>query len=51
MIVLRDYDGRVIRLTDERLAHIAEHPEMGGQEERIAETLLAPDKGTCVWPR
>ena len=42
MIVLRDFHGREIRLTDERLAHILEHPEMQGQEQRIAETLLTP---------
>ncbi len=42
MIVLRDLHGREIRLTDERLAHILEHPEMQGQEQRIAETLLTP---------
>jgi len=42
MIVLRDLHGREIRLTDERLAHIMEHPEMQGQEQRIAETLLTP---------
>ncbi|MBI1923216.1 hypothetical protein HYR99_03090 [Candidatus Poribacteria bacterium] len=43
MIMLRDFHGRDIRLTDERLAHILEHPEMQGQEQRIAETLLTPD--------
>jgi hypothetical protein len=42
MIVFRDFRGRDIRLTDERLAHILEHPEMRGQEQRIAETLLTP---------
>lgn len=42
MIVLRDLHGREIRLTNERLAHILEHPEMQGQEQRIAETLLTP---------
>lgn len=43
MITLADFDGRTIRLTDERLAHILGHPEMQGQEQRIAETLLMPD--------
>lgn len=43
MITLRDFNDRAIRLTDERLAHILEHSEMQGQEQRIAETLLAPD--------
>lgn len=43
MTTLRDFDGRAVRLTDERLAHILEHSEMQGQEQRIAETLLTPD--------
>ena len=42
MIVLSDHSGRAVRLTDERLAHILEHSEMQGQEQRIAETLLTP---------
>jgi len=41
--VLTDFQGRGIRLTDERLAHIYEHPEMIGQDHRIEETLSAPD--------
>ncbi|MGH8767694.1 MAG: hypothetical protein ACREVT_05860 [Burkholderiales bacterium] len=44
MKILRDYEGRAIRLTDERLAHILEHPEMQAMEGRIAETLLHPEK-------
>ncbi len=43
MQVLKDRDGREIRLTDERLNHILEHPELQGQESRIAETLHNPD--------
>jgi hypothetical protein len=42
---MREYtghDGRRIRLTDERLAHILEHPEMVDMEPRIAETLTNP---------
>ncbi len=39
MRVFRDYQGLAIRLTEERLAHILEHPEMAGMEEAIAETL------------
>ena len=39
-----DYQGRRIRLTEERLAHILEHPEMHGMEPRIAETLLRPER-------
>ena len=30
MRVIHDYQGVPIRLTDERLAHILEHPEMVG---------------------
>lgn len=40
---LNDYTGRAIRLTEERWAHILEHPEMAGQRERVVETLAAPD--------
>lgn len=39
-----DREGRTIRLTDERLAHILEPPEMQGMEDRISETLLRPDR-------
>lgn len=44
MKLLKDYEGRAIRLTDERLAHILEHPEMQGMEGRIEETLLHPER-------
>lgn len=40
--VLTDPQGHAIRLTDERLAHILERPEMQGQEKRIAETIARP---------
>ena len=30
-------------LTDERRAHLREHPEMRKQEDKIIETLLEPD--------
>ncbi len=40
---LKDRNGREIRLTDERLTHILEHPEMRNQEPRITETLFTPD--------
>ena len=39
---LADYEGRSIRLTDERLAHILLHPEMVGTEDALAETLAHP---------
>jgi hypothetical protein len=42
--ILTDYEGRAVRLTDERLAHILEHPEMAGMEGRIEETLAAPER-------
>lgn len=38
-----DYSERTVRLTDERLLHIREHPEMVGQERRIREVLQKPD--------
>ena len=41
--VLKDHEGRSVRLTDERLAHLLEHPEMQGLEAEIARTLLEPD--------
>ena len=44
MQILIDYEGRAIRLTDERLEHILEHPEMHGMEQRIAETVRSPQK-------
>jgi len=40
--VLHDHEGRAIRLTSERLAHIVEHPEMLGMEDRLGETLATP---------
>src|SRR5690242_16910218 len=42
MRVLREYQGTVVRLTEERLAHILEHPEMRGSEGLVEETLLHP---------
>ena len=44
MRVLRDYQGLAIRLTDERLAHILEHPEMADLERAIEETLAYPER-------
>jgi hypothetical protein len=41
MRILRDFQGLPIRLTDERLAHILEHPEMVAMESAI-------EWGTCV---
>lgn len=42
MKMLQDYRGRAVRLTDERLRHILEHPEMAGLEVALAETLRSP---------
>jgi len=42
MKILRDHEGLAIRLTDERLAHILEHPEMKNMANAIEETLLHP---------
>ena len=44
MKVLHDFQGLAIRLTDERLAHILEHPEMAPMEPAIQETLLHPER-------
>jgi len=40
---LRDVWGNRVRLTEERRAHLLEHPEMRGQEDKLAETLFEPD--------
>ena len=42
MAVLTDYAGCKIRLTEERWAHISEHPEMAGMRPALEETLQAP---------
>ena len=42
MSFLCDFQGLEIRLTDERLAHILDHPEMAGMEAAIEETLRQP---------
>ncbi len=40
---LSDVWGNSVSLTDERRAHILEHPEMRGQKDKLAEILLEPD--------
>jgi len=40
---LVDHEGRPIRLSNERLAHILEHPEMQGLQAEIATTLRKPE--------
>ena len=42
MKTLIDFQGRPVRLTDERRQHILEHPEMAGMESALAETLRDP---------
>jgi hypothetical protein len=42
MKILVDYQGRPVRLTDERRQHILEHPEMAGMESALVETLRDP---------
>jgi hypothetical protein len=42
MKVLQDYQGRPVRLTEERLAHILEHPEMAHLEAAVIETVEHP---------
>ena len=42
-LVLEDYQGRPIRLTAERRAHILDHPEMSDQFDRIRATLAQPE--------
>ena len=44
MKVLYDFQGLAIRLADERLSHILEHPEMAEMEAAIAEALLHPER-------
>ncbi|MBI4454926.1 MAG: hypothetical protein HY644_03400 [Acidobacteria bacterium] len=44
MKILYDYAGLSVRLSDERLAHILEHPEMTGMEHAIEETLRDPEQ-------
>lgn len=44
MKLLRDFQGLAIRLTDERRAHILDHPEMAPMEAAIEETLLHPER-------
>jgi hypothetical protein len=42
-VELKDVWTNSILLTDERKSHLLEHPEMSGQEDKLAETLLEPD--------
>ena len=44
MKILKDYQGRLIRLTEERLKHILEHPEMKEMASEISTALRSPEK-------
>ena len=44
MRILRDFRNRSVRLTQERLAHVLEHPEMEGMAEAIARVLAMPER-------
>jgi hypothetical protein len=41
--VFRDYEGRAVRLTDERHRHMLEHPEMAAVDAEIGHALAGPD--------
>jgi hypothetical protein len=43
MDLLTDFEGRSIRLSDERWQHICQHPEMAGMRQPIEETLKWPE--------
>jgi hypothetical protein len=42
MKIFRDYQGRDVRLSDERLIHILEHPEMANLGQALEETIRNP---------
>lgn len=42
MWILRDHEGRKVRLTRERLEHVLEHPEMEGLEPAIRSAVRFP---------
>jgi len=44
MRTLNDCFGNTVRLTDERLGHILQHPEMHGFESAIENALNGPDQ-------
>jgi len=47
MRTLRDCFGNKVRLTDERRAHILEHPEMKGMAAEIERVLIQPQLVRC----
>jgi phage-Barnase-EndoU-ColicinE5/D-RelE like nuclease2 len=44
MRILTDYQGRRIRLTDERMEHIFQHREMERMEQALEQTLRDPER-------
>ncbi|KKD35886.1 DUF4258 domain-containing protein [Limnoraphis robusta] len=44
MKILTDYQGRSVRLTEERLTHILQHPELVNMEDEIEITLQNPEQ-------
>ena len=44
MKILTDYQGRPVRLTEERLTHILQHPELANMENEIETTLSNPEQ-------
>jgi hypothetical protein len=38
-----DFRGEPVRITDERMAHVLDHPEMAGLEAEIDRALTAPE--------
>ncbi|MDQ3564659.1 MAG: DUF4258 domain-containing protein [Pseudomonadota bacterium] len=42
MKILEDCFGNKVRLTDERLGHILDHPEMQGMEQEIERVMQKP---------
>ena len=43
MLFFNDLWGNSLRLTDERINHILEHPEMIDEMDKITDTLIDPD--------
>lgn len=43
MTTLKDCFGHSVRLTEERLVHVLQHPEMAGMGEEIGRALLQPE--------
>lgn len=44
MRLFKDFNDRNVRISEERFGHFEnDHPEMAGQVDKVAETLLQPD--------